>query len=331
MYDGARARLSVEMADGVPEEEAAILRYMRENQDVRRGSRRFDLDLFRQLNRQYADRPVIEAPRSLDAAGRHGYATQRARLLQRRVGLKGLRVLEVGCGAGDLSREMATLPGCSVVGVDIAPYPTWHEQTSASVEFLQGDLVRPDFVQTVAALGPFDRVVSLVVWEHVQHPYALLKAVHGLLSRTGRFYLRANLYRSAIASHLYREVFFPWPHLLFPEHVFEDYYRGLGLEPQVPSWLNKLCYAHYGAYFREIGFSVRREWLTQRRLDAQFYARFEEELSQYPLFDLCLDFFDVVLVRSPLLAARRAGQRLQRAAGRAWSRALEGSVRGERE
>lgn len=292
---------------------STISRFMLHNQDVPRFEGRYDLELFRELNAAYANRPVVKEPRSLDAAERRSYAKSRAELLERRVRIRGKRVLEIGCGAGDLSRELAEGYGARVVGVDIAEYPVWKDLSSSRLRLLQGDLADAGFAERVAAEGPFDRIVSLVVWEHVKHPHALLAAAHRLLSKRGRFYLRANLYRSSVASHLYREVYFPWAHLLFEDEVFRRFYESIGLPPQTPAWLNKLCYAHYLLYFREIGFDMTREWLTRRPLDRELYDRFAERLSRYPVFDLTLEFFDVILMRAsagPLGVTRSAGRQL---------------------
>jgi 2-polyprenyl-3-methyl-5-hydroxy-6-metoxy-1,4-benzoquinol methylase len=295
-------------------EEMEILRLMRDNQNVEPGAATFDLALFRELNREYASRPIIPAPRELDDESRSAYAEQRARLLDERLGLRGKRVLEIGCGAGDTSVEIARRYGCDVVAVDIAPYPTWPRLQAPGLHFVAGDLAEPDTAATVAGLGPFDRIFSMVVWEHVEHPFALLRAARDLLSPSGRFYLYANLYRSAVASHRYREVYFPWPHLLFGDDVFAAFYESIGMEAEVPFWLNKLTFAQYLVYFEQLGLDVQERWLSMRPIDEAFYTRFERQLTAYPRFDLSLDFFAVVLRRAPrgvLAGPIRAWRRLE--------------------
>jgi hypothetical protein len=97
-----------------------------------------------------------------------------------------------------------------------------------------------------------------------------------------------------MASHRYREVFFPWPHLLFTDDVFREFYARKGLPPAGPSWVNRLTWAEYEGLFRRVGFRLRSMRFTERPLDEAFYERFEGVLGRYPRWDLTKDFFHVV-------------------------------------
>jgi 2-polyprenyl-3-methyl-5-hydroxy-6-metoxy-1,4-benzoquinol methylase len=267
-------------------------------------SKKYDLELFLELNREYKSKPVVSRPRELTSEYRTNLSRKRARQIQKSIGLRGKRVIEVGCGGGEFSRVLADEYGCKVIGIDIVEYPTWADLKSENVQFMICDLGKKKSWKQLLKIvgGPVDRIVSLVVWEHTKHPYTMLESCYHLLKSGGLFYLRANLYRSAIASHRYREVYFPWPHLLFSDEVFEAFYRKILNDPSAvvrTSWLNKLTYAQYLLYFEQIGFKVKEEFLKDRELDQEFYRRFEEKLSAYPLFDLTLDFFDVAL-KKPL-------------------------------
>jgi SAM-dependent methyltransferase len=261
--------------------------------------RAFDLALFLELNEEYKAKPVIPSPRLLDDGSRLTAAKHRAALMDERIGLTGRRVLEVGCGRGDLSVVLTRDYGCEVIGVDIRTYRAWkkHQHPGLTLKVLD--------ISKEHDLSPdsFERIVSLVVWEHLRNPFTALKACRDLLTAQGAMYLRANLYPSAVASHRYREVYFPWPHLLFPDSVFREFYRHMGKPPNAPAWVNRLTYATYQQYFTLLGFIVEREWLSHRPLDELFYRRFEEVLSRYPIFDLTHDFLDVILTVDP--SARR--------------------------
>lgn len=255
------------------------------------GATRFDLDLFLQLNKEYKNKPVRETVRQADRKSRGLHAEERAAMLGERMGVRGVRVLEVGCWRGDLPAVLARDYECEVVGVDIQEYPAWKEFDHPNLTLRVLDIGLEHDLEPES----FDCIVSLVAWEHVQHPYSTLKACRNLLKPRGRFYLRANLYRGPLASHRYRDVYFPWPHLLFTDEVFEQFYQHEGMRPRRPSWVNKLTYPHYLLFFEMTGFAIEQEWLASRPLDEEFYKRFEDVLSRYPVLDLTTDFFDVLL------------------------------------
>jgi SAM-dependent methyltransferase len=208
------------------------------------------------------------------------------------VPLRGARVLEVGCGAGALSRVLAEEYDCEVVGLDIVSKPAWEQLRGPRVDLRVQDISTGD----ITGLGQFDAIVSFVVLEHVVHPFAMLTAVERLLRPGGRAYLSGNLYRGPMASHRYREVYFPWPHLLFTDEVFGQYYEKVLGRPGVrASWVNKLTHAHYETYLSTIGFTRYSTTLSRVRFDEPFYDRFSDVLSRYPRYDLSHDFIYLVL------------------------------------
>jgi hypothetical protein len=158
-------------------------------------------------------------------------------------------------------------------------------------------------------LGSYDLIISYVAWEHMRHPFEVLQqATKLLMSGTGQLYIYANLYRSAIASHLYRNVFFPWPHLLFDDEIVIQY----ALEQGVEQWwidafyfVNMLTYSAYKEYFSLLDLGIVFEKKHTRSVDLEFYERFEEKLGLYPISDLELDFFEVLLVKRKHQSAER--------------------------
>jgi SAM-dependent methyltransferase len=259
--------------------------------------RRFDLALFLELNDAYRAKPLVAAPRSLEPAAIALRGATRARKLAKEFELEGKSVLEIGCGRGEVAHALAADHGCRVVAIDIKRRAEWAEANG--VEFLVADLADG----APSKLDAFDFVFSSAVWEHVRHPYTMLKEAKKLLAPDGVFRLSANLYRGPQASHRYREVFFPWPHLLFEDDVFEDFYRHIGMRPARPAWVNRLTAAEYQRYFDLLGLCVQKLWYSITPLDREFYQRFEDRLSRYPIFDLERDFIHVVLTH------RRAGGR----------------------
>ena len=89
----------------------------------------------------------------------------------------GMRVLDLGCGAGDVTFVAADLvgPGGSVIGVDRSPEALARarlragQRGLAQVQFVEGDLDDP------APGGPFDAIVERLVLWTVPDPAALLR------------------------------------------------------------------------------------------------------------------------------------------------------------
>lgn len=215
------------------------------------------------------------------------YATRLASLTD----LKGKRVLEIGPHLGDLSIVLASDFGCEVVGIDPMSHDTWPDlqRQHPNIRLIEGDVASPP---TDLERESFDLVVSFVVWEHIRHPWSALQHCQRLLKPTGKKFLRANLYRSAIASHLYNTLKEPWPHLIYsPAELKAKFKRPLGWA----FWVNKLTYQQYLYYFRRLGFYITHEEFFQVHFNKEFYDKYEQRLGLYPEWDLRTDFFEVLL------------------------------------
>jgi 2-polyprenyl-3-methyl-5-hydroxy-6-metoxy-1,4-benzoquinol methylase len=102
----------------------------------------------------------------------------------------GKRVLDVGCGTGYGSFFLASLPGTSVVGVDISD-EALSEATKfysgPTVEFIKADVECLLENPAVRERGPFQSVVNFENIEHLRHPDRMLESVRGLLEAGGVF------------------------------------------------------------------------------------------------------------------------------------------------
>jgi SAM-dependent methyltransferase len=262
----------------------------------------YDLELFLKLNAEWQDRPLVPRPRTVNDPGElTEQARTRGRTVSKHVTLNRKRVLEIGCGRGSFVRVLTDEYGCDATGIDLTRYPEWGDDP----RFVQGDIADPP------DLGNFDVIVSHAVWEHVEHPYGSLVNQRDLLAPGGIAYLYANLYRGPKASHRYREVYFPWPHLLFTDDVFEDFYEHLGQRPRRAAWVNRLTYAHYLHHFDRIGYDLRRVWPSRPWWDEEFYRQHWDTLGRYPEWDLQHDFIHAVLARDPETRVRHHGTRYQ--------------------
>ncbi len=224
-----------------------------------------------------------------------GWGRGRARELPRRLGvepgrLHGARILEVGAGNGETTMAVREMYGADVLGVE--PFPRYLNTTWATEpEFLKADICDVD------GLEPFEFVHSYTVWEHIERPRQALKKVYDLMKPGGRAYLVYNLYRGATAAHLSTYIDIPWVHLLRTEQEIRTMMKARHGRDRGPSWVNKLTWAHYLAYFAEIGFEVEKVWYTLRKMEPEFYRQHEAMLKAYPIEDLERNFMHVTLVR----------------------------------
>lgn len=257
---------------------------------------RYDLELFLALNEEYRSKPLVKAPPKYDSSTLVDRGKGRADYINAKIKLSGKRVLEIGCGRGEVCRAVNKHYGCETVGVDITSYSEW-EAASEGVRLIQVDLAEPN----PPDLGTFDVIYSNSVWEHVRHPFTMLKRSYELLKPGGRFLFIANLYRGPMASHRYRDVFFPWPHLLFSDEVFADFYvhsgRSAHLTPKTASWVNQLSIADYYHYFKLIGFELKHVKFSTTPFDEDFAKRFADKLDRFPRYDLERDFIYATLVK----------------------------------
>lgn len=254
---------------------------------------KYDLALFKELNDEFRSKRLVPAPPGYAKATLLDRGAKRAAALVKKHKITGKTVLEIGCGRAEVLRALAENHKCKTYGVDIRAYDDW-KSLPDTVRTFQVDLA-----QTDADLGVknFDFAYSYSVWEHIAHPYSMLRRVHQLLKRKGHFFFSANLYRGPKASHLYREIYFPFPHLLFSDEVFEEFYVSKGKNPKKPSWVNCLSAADYEVFIRELGFKIKSTLYKITPLDEDFYNRFHEKLSRYPRRDLERDFVEFHLIK----------------------------------
>jgi SAM-dependent methyltransferase len=263
---------------------------------------RFDIELFERLNEEYAGRPLVAAPLQYDDASMASRARERLLWVHQSVDLKDKRVLEFGCGGGFEVWLLGHHFGSDAWGIDIQERASWRELADDRTHLVLADLA----VDKPFGADFFDRVYSFYVFEHVEHPYAALEELYRILKPGGLAWISANLYRGPMASHRYKDVFFPFPHLLFTDDVFREFYRRRGRPEEGAAWVNRLTWAEYEDRFRRIGFRTRARNFRETPLDEEFYRRFEGVLGRYPRVDLARDFFQVVLEKPAAARAKQA-------------------------
>ena len=252
---------------------------------------RYDVALFERLCLEYADRPLVPNPRRYDRDAMAESARGRLNGVHRAIDLSGAKLLEVGCGGGFELWYAAHSLGADAWGVDVAERRSWPHLRGDRVHLLLADLSAENPFEP----DTFDRAMSFTVWEHVEHPFRLLVETHRVLKPGALFWMKANLYRGPQASHLYRDIPFPFPHLLFSDEVISEGLARRGKSVTGAAWVNRLTWAQYEQYFREVGLRMLALRFRETPLDEEFYRRFEDLLGRYPRWELTKDFFEVVL------------------------------------
>lgn len=251
----------------------------------------YDVKLLEELNEEYKDKPIVPAPRLWTSEGLGAAARRRLEWAHNHVDLRDQRVLEVGCGNGYELWSLAHNLGCDAYGVDVIQPNAWEDLVSDRVKLQCLDLT----VENPFEENFFDRIISYTVWEHVVHPHKLLDETFKIMKPGGLQWIRANLWAGPQASHRYREIFFPWPHLLFSDDVIAEWDEKNGRPPKGSAWVNKLSWGHYERYIHDIGYRLRRLQFQEAEIDWDFYNRFEDVLGCLPISDLRRDFFLAVL------------------------------------
>lgn len=110
----------------------------------------------------------------------------RRKAMARRIfrGLRGTRLLDLGCHGGYLTAFLARITNAETIGVDIsAPAIFYATAHYPQIRFFQGDIQKP----LPFSDASFDFITIFDVLEHVPDPRAVLREAYRLLAPNGSF------------------------------------------------------------------------------------------------------------------------------------------------
>lgn len=183
------------------------------------------------------------------------------------VDIEGARVLDVGCGHGDLCIGLALEGAGQVVGID--EDPSRIEGASArSREEGVADRVRfrhVDFVRDYDPEAEFDYVFSVGTFEHIPEPLEALAKIRDCLRPGGSLLARFGpLWWSPYGAHMWEFTRVPWVQAFFPERVVlrvrEEMFRPdepVERYEDIVGHLNRMTVGRFRGLAQRAGFRIR--------------------------------------------------------------------------
>lgn len=134
-------------------------------------------------------------------------------LLGTDLNVRGLTVLDFGCGEGHECAEFAQRGAAKVIGIDIRP-----EMLDCARKFAQQHGVADCCEFTTETRSKADLVVSIDAFEHFAHPEEILDTMSRLIKPAGSIRVSFGpTWYHPLGGHLFSV--FPWAHLVFSENA----------------------------------------------------------------------------------------------------------------
>lgn len=129
--------------------------------------------------------------------------------------LDNLKVLDFGCGEGQLAFISNEYKTNISVGYDITSYKQWEQ-------YHESNVIMTNDWEKVIANGPYDIIILFDVIDHstTESPIKILQKIKNVLHQNGKIYMRCHPWISRHATHLYNDLNKAWVHLVFsPEEI----------------------------------------------------------------------------------------------------------------
>ena len=175
--------------------------------------------------------------------------------------LERMRVLDVGCGHGNLCVDIASRGADMVLGIDINKRLIEFAKENISQNYPQLKNIRFEHHDTSSIYkNEFDIIVSKDSFEHILKPDDVLRDIKQGLKDGGKAYIGFGpLYNSPYGDHKRTEAGYPWGHLITPESSLIkklNERHGKNIDNVYDLDLNKLSLSEYKRLFRESGLNI---------------------------------------------------------------------------
>jgi ubiquinone/menaquinone biosynthesis C-methylase UbiE len=155
-------------------------------------------------------------------------------ILQEKASIKNF--LELGCGKGMVSCILQR-QGYQVTAIDFNDTTLDIRAVNEGLKF-----IKMDASQLIFEDESFDFIFSFNSFEHFSNPEAVLREAIRVLKTGGYIYLNFSpLFMSPWGLHANRFIHFPYPQILFPKEVIQDFVQQKGFSfcigrPEVNEW-----------------------------------------------------------------------------------------------
>lgn len=212
--------------------------------------------------------------------------------------LKGLKVLDFGCGEGHVAFVATEYEPTIVVGYDCSENEKW------------GGFQKPNLIYTkdwneTLKHGPYDVIVLFDVIDHAKSEDAvsILRKARQALSDDGQIFMRCHPYISRHGTHLYHHLNKAYAHLVFTKEELKTIVPDQSFVEESTGVIFPL--KTYDTFAKQANLEIIHRREINSKVDSFFkIPKIAEriiknhQLDSFPEFQMGLDFVDYVLKKS---------------------------------